>query len=212
MEVENLAFNPGWGIEWVVQVVLSRARERARPFVERLAREFAGAGFTPNALTLLGLFTGVVASIFFAFGEEQLAGIFLLACGFFDLMDGAVARVRGMVTGFGGVLDSVMDRYVDFFVMFGIIYGGLAEAFGLSSLIWGGAALVGSFMVSYVRARGEAAGVPRLDVGIAERGERILLLSFGALVGWTNYAVVLVAVLTHLTVIQRVVVVFRAIS
>ena len=174
--------------------------------MEPTAWAFARAGFTPKLLTLMGLILGMAAALFFAGAEQFQAGLVLLACGFFDLIDGAVARVTGGETSFGGVLDSVADRYVDFALFAGIIYGGLAEAGGLPGFVWGMLALVGSFMVSYTRARSESAGAGRLDVGLAERGERLLILIVGALLGLTKYAVALIAILTHFTVVQRLVV------
>ncbi len=182
---------------------MSRVRERVSDMIEPLARTFARTGFPPNAFTLIGLAVGVVAALLFAYGMQLWAGFVLLVCGFFDLIDGAVARVMGRETAFGGVLDSFVDRYVDFLIFAGIICGGLAEAGFMPGWAWGFLAITGSFMVSYTRARAEAAGSGRLDVGVAERGERILILAIGALVGYTQYAVVLVVILTHLTVAQR---------
>ena len=183
--------------------MLSRVRDRVNRLVEPIAKAFARTGLTPNAFTLIGLAVGVAAALLFAYGLQLWAGFVLLICGFFDLIDGAVARVIGRETAFGGVLDSVIDRYVDFLIFAGIIYGGLAEAGFLPGWVWGTLALAGSFMVSYTRARAEAAGSGKLDVGIAERGERILILAIGAFIGYTQYAVVLIVILTHLTVAQR---------
>jgi archaetidylinositol phosphate synthase len=183
--------------------MLSRLKRRVEEGVAPLALALARRGVTPNLLTLVGLGVGLLSASLFALGEPLWGGLLLLVCGFFDLLDGAVARRGGGETAFGGVLDSVVDRYVDFLVLLAIVWGGLAEAFGISGLVWGGAAMLGSFMVSYVRARGEAAGTGRMEVGVAERGERLLLLGLGSLLGFTNYAVVLVAILSHLTVLQR---------
>ena len=183
--------------------MLSRIRNRVDELTEPTARVFARAGFTPNLLTSLGLLLGIAAAFFFAGGQVFLAGSVLLACGFFDLMDGAVARITGRETGFGGVLDSVADRYVDFAIFAGIIYGGLAGAWGLSWFLLGALAMVGSFMVSYTRARAESAGTGRLDVGLAERGERLLILIVGAFLGAIEYSLAIIAILTHLTVVQR---------
>ena len=175
--------------------------------MEPVAKAFARTGLTPNAFTLIGLVVGVVAALLFAYGMQLRAGFVLIICGFFDFIDGAVARVVGRETAFGGVLDSVVDRYVDFLIFAGIIYafinGGLAEAGLLPGWTWGILAIVGSLMVSYTRARAEAAGSGKLDVGVAERGERIIILAVGALIGYTQYAVVLIVILTHLTVAQR---------
>lgn len=187
--------------------MLSRIRDRVNHLMEPTAKAFARTGLTPNLFTLIGLLVGVVAAFLFAYGLQLWAGIVLLICGFFDLIDGAVARVINRETAFGGVLDSVVDRYVDFLIFVGIIYafinGRLAEVGFLPGWAWGILAIFGSLMVSYTRARAEAAGSGKLDVGIAERGERILILAAGALIGYTQYAVVLIVILAHLTVAQR---------
>jgi archaetidylinositol phosphate synthase len=138
-----------------------------------------------------------------------LAGLALLICGFFDVIDGAVARLAGRVTAFGGVLDSVADRYVELLIFVGIIYGGLIEVGYLPGWLWGLLALTGSLLVSYTRARAEAEGSGKLAVGIAERGERFLILAVGGLLALTGYAVVLIVILAHLTVAQRLVVARR---
>ena len=191
-----------WG-----EVVLSRVRDRASRLIDPVAKAFARTGITPNVFTLIGLVVGVVAALLFAYGMQLWAGFVLILCGFFDIIDGAVARLTGRETAFGGVLDSVVDRYVDFLIFAGIVYafinGGLAEAGLLSGWAWGVLAIVGSLMVSYTRARAEAVGSGKLDVGIVERGERIIILAVGALMGYTQYAVVLIVILTHLTVAQR---------
>jgi archaetidylinositol phosphate synthase len=189
--------------------MLSRIREKINPLIDTAAKPFACAGFTPNGLTVLGLLVGVLAALLFAFEEPLWAGLAVLVCGFFDTIDGAVARLTGKVTRFGGVLDSVLDRYVDSIIFIGIIYAGLAEFAGLSSWFWGALALVGSLMVSYMRARAEAAGSGKLAVGIAERGERLLILAIGGLLNYTNYAVVLIVFLTHFTVLHRLLVAWK---
>ena len=192
--------------------MLSRFRRRVEGVVEPLALAVAGRGVSPNLLTLAGLGVGLLSACLFGLARPLPAGIFLLLCGFLDLLDGAVARKGGRETAFGGVLDSVVDRYVDFLVLLGMVWGGLAEAFGVSGLVWGGAAMLGSLMVSYVRARGEAAGAGRMEEGLAERGERLLLLGIGSILGLTGYAVALVAILSHLTVLQRMVLARRRLA
>jgi archaetidylinositol phosphate synthase len=189
---------------------LSRLRDRASGLIRPVAEAVARTGITPNVLTAIGLVVGVIAALLFAMGQQLLAGVVLLIAGFFDVMDGAVARVLQRETAFGGVLDSVVDRYVDFLLYGGIIYasisGGIAEPSFMRGWGWalGLLAIAGSFMVSYIRARAEAAGSGKLDVGIAERAERLIILALGALLGLTQYAVLIIVVFTHLTVVQRI--------
>jgi archaetidylinositol phosphate synthase len=184
--------------------MLNKLRSKVTPYLDPVARAFAKVGFRANVLTVIGLVIGTIAAVVFGYGHERWGGLVLLICGFFDLMDGAVARVTRGETAFGGVLDSVVDRYVDAIVIIGIVYGGLAEAGGIPGWLWGAIALVGSIMVSYIRARGEAAGTGKLDVGIAERGERMLILAIGGLIIFERYAIVVVAILSNVTAIHRV--------
>jgi archaetidylinositol phosphate synthase len=197
--------------------VLSKIRDRTDNLIKPVAEAIARTGIGPNMLTLIGLLVGIGVAVLFARGEELLAGVFLLVAGFFDIIDGAVARVLKRETAFGGVLDSAVDRYVDFFIFAGIVYafidafesGAIAEPGIMPGWAWGILAIVGSFMVSYTRARAEAAGSGKLDVGIAERAERLLILAIGAILGLTGHAIVLIVILTHLTVIQRMVVAWQ---
>ncbi|MEM3420827.1 MAG: CDP-alcohol phosphatidyltransferase family protein [Candidatus Hadarchaeum sp.] len=192
--------------------MLSRVRERVKDLIAPVAQLFARSGLSPNALTLLGLVFGIIAALLFALGEQLLAGVVLLVAGFFDIIDGAVARLLQKETAFGGVLDSVVDRYVDFLLYAGIIYALIHHRIAEPEImlgwgwLWGLLAIAGSFMVSYTRARAEAAGSGRLDVGFAERAERLIILAIGALLSLTLYAVVIIAVIANLTAVQRMLV------
>jgi archaetidylinositol phosphate synthase len=132
-----------------------------------------------------------------------VAPVLMLVSGLFDALDGVIARVHDQASTFGAFFDSVLDRYSDAIVMCGIIVGGLTD------LDWGLAALIGSLLVSYARARAEAAGVKMESVGIAERAERIVILAGVSFVSYVwvdalNGGVLLLAVLANITVIQRV--------
>ncbi len=136
------------------------------------------------------------------------AVVALLISGFFDALDGIVARQFGEVTEFGGFLDSLLDRYADAFIFLGIMLSWLL----ISPLwvFWGVAAMIGSLVVSYSRARAEAAGVKMESIGIAERAERIIVLAVATLLNvvWIDalrWSMVLLAILTNITVVQRVV-------
>jgi len=108
------------------------------------------------------------------------------------------------------MLDSVCDRYSDGLMFLGIIAGAVNGRLSLSPImqvegwLWAGYALIGSFLVSYTRARAESAGCQKLSVGIAERTERMVILALGGLSGFLGWALVLIAVFSHITVIQRV--------
>ena len=165
---------------------------------------------SPNTLTLIGLVISIASAIAFARGELIVGGALILVSGMFDILDGAVARTNGSMTSFGGFLDSVCDRYADAVVFIGIMYGALdgriltSALLGIPMWLWCAIALVGSLLVSYTRARAEGAGVEKMDIGIAERPERMILLAIGAFSGLIAWAIAAIVILTHITIIQRV--------
>jgi archaetidylinositol phosphate synthase len=165
----------------------------------------------PNTVTVLSLLFCIGSGLFFAMRLPIIAGILLLIGGFFDVLDGAVARENNRVTDFGGVLDSVSDRYADSAVFVGIMWGGGLAIPGYIENDWiiGAVALVGSLLVSYTRARAEAAGTGKLNIGLAERAERMLLIIIGAFTGLLQWAVLIVALLSHLTVLHRMIITRR---
>ena len=158
----------------------------------------------PNTLTIFGMLLGFVSAILFAWHEAVLGGVFLLISGFFDAIDGLVARENNRITRFGGFLDSVCDRFSDAAILIGAIYGGLTDFPPFPEGSIGVLAIVGSLMVSYTRARAEAAGASA-SVGIGERPVRLIVIVTGAFIGAINWAVLLVAVLSFITVFQRII-------
>jgi len=172
-------------------------------------------GLTPNQVSVLGVLSALFSAFFYWSSQFDitllaLAAMFLLISGFLDVLDGVLARLYGEVTVFGGFLDSLLDRYADAFVFLGIIVGWLIK--DPMWLFWGCTALVGSLLVSYSRARAEAAGTRMESVGIAERAERIIILAVATLLStvptWADalrWSMLLLAVLTNLTVLQRVI-------
>lgn len=188
-------------------MVSSKLKKRFEGVVAAGVKPLAGAGVTPNMVTLLGLLVSFASAwCYYSWSSSPIllvaAGALILLSGLLDAIDGVIARTTGRVTKFGGFFDSVSDRYADAFVLAGVTLGGLCNP------IAGFAALIGSLMVSYTRSRAEAAGVPMAGVGLAERAERMIILAavtFAA-VYWLdalNYGVILLAILSHLTVIQR---------
>ncbi len=188
----------------------SRIGHRLDPLLVRVFRLlFGNASISPNILTVIGLLFSLVTFFFTAVtGQLVIAGLFLVVSGFFDLLDGAVARSTNMVTRFGGFLDSVLDRYSDLIVVFGISIYFLRRADTLSSMVAFFAA-IGVAIVPYARARAEAASIACRS-GILERPERVILLSIGLLFPVLKPVVFILAVLAHLTALQRVILVRRA--
>ncbi len=174
-------------------------------------------GLTPNKISTIGFILALASAVSYAVTTPQspwlliLAVVFLLASGFCDTLDGIVARTFQQTTVFGGFFDSVLDRYADAAVYAAIIIAGLCNQ------IWGLAALAGSILVSYTRARAEAAGIKMESVGFAERAERMLILAAVSIIAFLwlpalDYGIILLAVLSNLTVIQRALHVYKTLK
>ncbi len=156
----------------------------------------------PNLLTLLGTSVSMGAAWAFAVGNFRSAGLILLAGGFFDLVDGVVARHFRTSTSFGAFLDSTMDRLVDMGVMLGLVmyYGAQGE---LTPQLLAGVVLVSSVMTSYAKAKAELT-VEHLPGGLLERGERVGVLAAGAVLDLMVPALWVLALGTSVTAVQRI--------
>ena len=181
--------------------MLNRLRPQLKLFIDPIAKRIK---INPNILTIIGLLISLLAAYMFARGDLLLGGIFILASGLADVIDGAVARNHAAETPFGGILDSTVDRFADAFILIGIIYSGTV------GWLIGVLAIHASLSVSYVRARIEVEGISG-SVGIAERAERLVILVIGAFLSvimGSNYflviAVILIMVVGYFTVLQRV--------
>ncbi len=156
----------------------------------------------PNILTFIGLGINIFATVLFAKGMFFWAGFVVLFAGVFDMLDGAVARVTKTVTTFGAFLDSVIDRYSDMLMLFGLLiwYAKMDRMFyvGLTAMV-----IIGSVMTSYTRARAESL-IPACKVGFLERAERVVLLIIGALTDRMAVVLWIMAILTNWTVFQRI--------
>jgi len=169
---------------------------------EPVGRALARTGVTPNMITTLGLAGAVGASVLVARGEFLAGGLLMLAAAALDLLDGIVARASGKVTAFGGVFDSVADRLSEAVVLGGLLFR-LASHGRREEIMLVFAAVVGSLLVSYVRARAEAAGA-QLREGLFTRPERVIVLGAGLIVDQVRIALWILAVLANLTVLERV--------
>lgn len=178
---------------------------KVRPQIQRLINPVASKiGLHPNILTIIGLIVSIFAAYAFARGNLLAGALLILLSGFFDVIDGAVARNNNTKSKFGGFLDSTSDRFADAFIIIGVICGGFVNWF------WGILALLASLTVSYVRARAEVEGI-KCDVGIAERAERLFIILGGAFLGYftdphffMSMAIFLIIILGFVTVLQRV--------
>lgn len=158
-------------------------------------------GFSANFTTFLGLTAAFAAGWCLYQGLFLLAACLLLLSGFLDLMDGAVARLAGVPTPFGGILDSTLDRYGDAAIFLGIFFFCWLNGFFLYGVL-AASGLVGSFVISYVRARAECE-TEECKVGFWERGERILCVVLALFAGNLPMALWILAIGTHFTAIFR---------
>jgi archaetidylinositol phosphate synthase len=187
--------------------MLTRLKQKVQQMLTAEARVAHKVGLTPNMISALGIvfaFLSAIAYVEWRLNELYLllATVLLLLSGFCDALDGIVARLYQQITPFGGFLDSLLDRYADAIIYAGIIVGGLCDP------PWGLIALTGSLLVSYSRARAEAAGIKMESVGLAERAERMIILAIPSIVAiyWLPalyWGIVLLAIISNLTVLQR---------
>ena len=188
-------------------MVSDRLRRLFAPLLARVAGVLDALGLSPNALTIIGLLLNVAVAAILATGNLRVGGVLVLVASLFDGLDGALARHTGKVTKFGAFFDSTLDRYAEAALFTGLVWhfttiGARQEA------VLAVVALFGSLAVSYTRARAEGLGLS-CSVGILTRAERIVVLSVGLAAGFPLITLWILAVLTHVTAIQRMVHVYR---
>lgn len=175
-------------------------------------------GFTPNLVTTIGFVLNIAATMMLLYAAGEMtgstsivgwSGAVILFAGLFDMMDGRLARIGNMSSMFGALWDSTLDRYSELFTLFGI-----AMYLILNSWVTGGVltflAMVGSVMVSYVRARAEGLGI-ECKVGLMQRPERVVLTSLGAILcgifdnlWFLVVPIVIIAILANITAFWRI--------
>ena len=182
--------------------------EKLRGYTLRIGEILARSGLTPNALTAIGLGLNILVAAVIATGHLVPGGILLLIASGFDMLDGAVARATGTVTRFGGFLDSTIDRYSEAVVLGGVLVYVLGTGDSWLGALLVFVATIGSIMISYARARAEAAGW-KASVGLLARPERVVVLAIGLLTGYVIPALWILAVGTQVTVVTRMAHVWR---
>jgi archaetidylinositol phosphate synthase len=205
----------------VEELLLNKLRELLEPTLTRIGQRFASTGLSANSWTGLGLAAAVLAALVYSSNEylnvsstpwnlaAVVGGILLLLSGFFDIVDGSVARVTRQTSKNGAFLDSVFDKLAEVAIFGGIAFGQLADSF------WCLIALGMSLLVSYTRARAESLGGKLKGVGIGERAERLLII---ALIGMIpakeamQWAMIIVSIVAGITLAQRVVVTANKLS
>jgi len=174
-------------------------RARTNALLAYVVRPLARAGISPNILTVVGFLAMVGVAWILSQGYEMLAGLLIIVVGLFDALDGALARSTGRSTTFGAFFDSTLDRFAEIALYLGLLYLYRGETLA-TTLIY--LTVTGSLMVSYARARAEGLGV-ECKVGLFTRLERLGVLALGLLLNRTLWALVILAVLSNLTALQR---------
>ena len=195
-------------------------QQRVRQFMTMIIRPLVGLGVTPNTLTVVGLVLSILTASIIAQGLFLAGGLLVLFAGIFDMFDGALARALNASTTFGAFFDSTLDRYSESIILFGLLYHALQtpamqdrfwpfryEQSWTITLIF--IAVVGSLMVSYAKARAEGLGI-ECKTGLLARPERVVILAIGLLTGAVIWALVLLAVFSNVTAVERIVYVWRA--
>ena len=156
----------------------------------------------PNIITFTGVLISLWAAFEFGYGAFFKAGLVIIFAGFFDMLDGEVARVTRSVSEFGAFYDSVIDRYSDVILLQGlIVYYARKQMLGYVVLV--GIVVMGAVLTSYSRARAESL-IPLCKIGFMERPERIVLLIIGALFNRMEAVLWVLAILGNWTVIDRI--------
>jgi len=167
------------------------------------------SGITPNTLTLTNLALNIAAAYVIATGHFLLGGALILGSGLFDLLDGALARFSKQTTRFGAVLDSTVDRISEAATLCGLLIWYVPQEGATLEIVLILVVLVGSFLVSYIRARAEGLGW-QCQIGLFTRAERVIVLAIGLLVSGVSIhsvfvALCVLAVFSFVTVVQRLV-------
>jgi archaetidylinositol phosphate synthase len=191
--------------------LLNRFREKLVPITTLIGNNFSSLGLSPTFWSMIAFAFAILSSIFFGlsnflseqgivFASQIFASIMLLISGFFDIVDGSVARVSKRSTSRGAFLDSNFDKISEALIFIGIAIG------GLSSPILAMIALSTSILVSYIRARAGSLGIELKGVGIGERAERLLILSicgFIPISGSIQWGIIIIIILSSISFIQR---------
>ena len=179
-----------------------------------------GLPMSPNQITLLSILFALIAGGLIIFHQFVYGAIFFLVAGVMDVIDGAVARAKDQTTKFGGFLDGVSDRFVEAIFLFSLMFYDLPTVF-INPQVWlAGLIFIGTCMPSFVRAYGEHKHVIDHNTanklgGIFERSERIITIFLGIVIGffiswqWFIYIIILSIILSLITVIQRIYIIYK---
>jgi archaetidylinositol phosphate synthase len=191
-------------------MTLYKQRERFQDLSIKIGIAFSRLRLSPNQWTLLSLVPVLAALPLLHSSQFLPAAALLLLSSFMDIIDGSVARVTGRTSVLGAYLDTIIDRYVEFIVILGILLAGI-PAFILPSSVWIAVYLFGAMMTTYSKAAAKEKGVTGSEIrgGILERAERLIILFAGMLLAYFSpvfltYTIILLAVLTNVSAFQRI--------
>ena len=183
--------------------LLNNLRNSLKPYLQTIGKIFASTGISPNVWTAVGLIFAFISSLVYGISLEFsliLGGILILISGFFDIVDGQVARYANKISKSGGFLDSIFDKIAEVAIFFGILLGGYADPY-LVIL-----AISLSLLVSYTRAKADTLGIKLQGIGIGERAERLLVIAIVGMIGFMEAAIIIVIIIAAITLVQRIVV------
>jgi len=186
-------------------------RQWSRGIVVPITRAISWSGVTPNFVTIAGFILTAADAAVLAMGYVQMAGLILILAAVLDAIDGSLARLQNRVTRFGAFLDSTIDRFSEAVLLLGALIYYLNQGQARTEIILLFVALFGSLLVSYTKARGEAIGV-QVKGGLLSRFERIVILIIAMLLNELTVALWILAVLTNVTAIQRIWLVWQSIK
>ncbi len=177
-------------------------RESISNLMDRMAEKIVVLGINANAVTMLGLAFSILVFYALYIKDSFLGGLLILVAGFFDMLDGAVARKMGEAGMIGSFLDSVVDRVEDGLILLGM---------GIYSwdLLAGALAIHASMLVSYIRAKAESLGIRGTQYSLVGRAERIILAALFCLFGYVEAGLVIIILLSYLTAVERAVIFFK---
>lgn len=190
--------------------MLNKFRKNLQPILDKIGSIFAELGISPNSITVMGFVIAIISSIIFGLSSIQngiwfntvlIGSILLLISGFFDVIDGSVARITRQTSKKGAFLDSTFDKISEIVIFLGIAIGNLANP--ILCII----ALASSLLVSYTRSRAESFGVDLSGVGFGERAERLIILAIMGIIPIQNfleYGVVIIIIISIVTIVQRI--------
>jgi archaetidylinositol phosphate synthase len=191
-------------------MTLYKRRQRFATVSVKVGIAFSKFGLSPNTWTVLSIVPIVIAMYFLMYENFLAAAFFFIVSAFLDLVDGSVARVTGKVTIKGAYLDTLVDRYIELFILLGLLFVSLPTVF-VPAYIWIFIYLFGSLMTTYAKAAAKEKGLVEKELkgGLLERAERLIILFIGIVLAaitplFLTYVLVILAVLTNVTALQRI--------